>query len=103
MDETQQGVRATLLPYLDPVEHEALMGEPNKAAQILALPSAHLERLLRRGLIEDFRHMEVQGPFPATRVSLPGDTRPGRYVARAIAIGDGLRDEARVRISVGRR
>lgn len=42
VDETQQGVRAALLPYLDPVAHEALMGEPSKAAQILALQSAHL-------------------------------------------------------------
>ncbi len=59
-------------------------------------------QLLRVGAADGRVFRKLQGPFPATRVSLPRDTRPGRYVARAIAIGDGLRDEARVRISVGR-
>lgn len=36
------------------------MGKTNKAAQILALQSTHLRLLLEKGLIEDFRHMELE-------------------------------------------
>ena len=36
------------------------MSKSNKATQIIALQSAHLKRLLELGLIEDFRHMEMQ-------------------------------------------
>jgi ion channel-forming bestrophin family protein len=59
IDEHQRDVGAALLPYLDAAEHAAVMASSSKAAQILALQSAHLERLLRRGIIEDFRHMEM--------------------------------------------
>ncbi len=56
------------------------MGEPNKAAQILALPSAHLERLLRRGLIEDFRHMEALEPLTVRHLSTRDESYKLRYL-----------------------
>ncbi len=59
VDELQRDVASALLPYLAPDEHARVLAQSNKSAQILALQSAHLERLLRRGLIEDFRHMEL--------------------------------------------
>ena len=59
IDEQEGELGSALLPYLDPTEHAEVMTRSNKAAQILALQSAHLERLRRRGLIEDFRHMEM--------------------------------------------
>jgi putative membrane protein len=58
-DEQQRDLGTALLPYLDATEHAAVMSGSNKAAQILALQSAHLERVRRRGLIEDSRHMDM--------------------------------------------
>lgn len=59
VDEVQHDLHAALLPYLDVSEHAAVMAQSNKAAQILALQSAHLERLRRRGVIDDLRHVEM--------------------------------------------
>jgi ion channel-forming bestrophin family protein len=59
VDEHTHTMSDALTSYLDSHEHALVMSRSNKAAQILALQSAHLERLLRRGLIEDFRHMEL--------------------------------------------
>lgn len=41
-------------------EYTLVMSQTNKAAQIIALQSAHLKKLLQAGLIEDFRHMELE-------------------------------------------
>lgn len=49
-----------LRPYLSLEEYEVVMSKTNKAAQIVALQSAHLKDLLELGLIEDFRHMELE-------------------------------------------
>lgn len=49
-----------LKPYLSAEEYELIMKKSNKAAQIIALQSAHLRQLLERGLIEDFRHMDLE-------------------------------------------
>lgn len=46
--------------YLSPEEYEKAMQKSNKAAQILALQSEHLRKLLEQGFIEDFRHMELE-------------------------------------------
>jgi len=55
--ETELG--PALAAHLEPDELERVLASSNKAAQILALQSAHLGRLLRAGWIEDFRHMEL--------------------------------------------
>jgi len=59
VDEQQRDLRIALLPYLDATEHAAVMSGSNETARILGLQSAQLERLRRRGPIEDFRNMEM--------------------------------------------
>lgn len=49
-----------LRPYLSAEEHARVMQSTNRATQIMALQSEHLQHLLEAGLIEDFRHMELQ-------------------------------------------
>jgi putative membrane protein len=49
-----------LAAYLSPQEISVIMGKTNKAAQLISMQSEELRKLLERGLIEDFRHMELQ-------------------------------------------
>jgi putative membrane protein len=60
VDEHNNKVEEALRPYLSVDEYVKVMGCHNKAAQILALQSAHLKELEKLGLIEDFRHMELE-------------------------------------------
>jgi putative membrane protein len=60
VEEHRGNVRDALAAYLTPAELELVMHTSNKAAQIIALQSDNLRKLLERGLIEDFRHMELQ-------------------------------------------
>lgn len=53
-------LRKDLSVYLTSEEVEFIMTKSNKAAQIIALQSAELRKLLEAGLIEDFRHMELE-------------------------------------------
>lgn len=46
--------------FLAPEEVAFVMSKTNKAAQLIAMQSEELRKLLERGLIEDFRHMELQ-------------------------------------------
>jgi len=59
--EEQTGKLADAIkPYLTEEEYKLVMSKSNKAAQIIALQSEHLRKLLDLGLIEDFRHMELE-------------------------------------------
>ena len=49
-----------LSKYLSPEEQDYVLSKKNKAAQIVSLQSTHLRTLLEQGLIEDFRHMEME-------------------------------------------
>jgi ion channel-forming bestrophin family protein len=49
-----------LLHYLSEEDVKLIMSKTNKAAQIISMQSAHLKELLDKGLIEDFRHMELE-------------------------------------------
>ena len=49
-----------LVPYLSAEERAEIEPMSNKPTQILALQSAQLRELKFRGLIEDFRHMEME-------------------------------------------
>ncbi len=49
-----------LKPYLSNEEYQIILSKSNKAAQILSLQSKKLRELLELGLIEDFRHMELE-------------------------------------------
>jgi putative membrane protein len=57
--EHESTVDSELAKYLAPDEMKRVAGVQNKAVQIIALQSEHLVRLLERGCIEDFRHMEL--------------------------------------------
>jgi putative membrane protein len=60
VEEQDTKMSDALKPYLSASEYEKIMLSSNKAAQILALQSEHLKKLLMEGLIEDFRHMELE-------------------------------------------
>lgn len=49
-----------IAPHLTDAECEYLQSKKNKAAQLISLQSRHLRTLLAQGLIEDFRHMELE-------------------------------------------
>lgn len=59
--EEQDGTLADAVrPYLSEEEYLRIQSKSNKAVQILALQSEHLRQLLEQGLIEDFRHIELE-------------------------------------------
>lgn len=60
VEEQDGNMQEALKKYLTPEEFDSVMSKTNKAAQILALQSRHLETLLNQGLIEDFRHMDLE-------------------------------------------
>ncbi|MFN3849689.1 MAG: bestrophin family protein [Spirosomataceae bacterium] len=60
VEEHNQKVEDVLKKYLDEDEFQLILKKNNKAAQIMALQSKHLKELLDKGLIEDFRHMELE-------------------------------------------
>ncbi len=47
-------------PYISNTEYEYLLTKGNKASHILSLQSKNLLKLKSSGLIEDFRHMELE-------------------------------------------
>ncbi len=50
-----------LTGYLSPAEKTYILSKKNRATQIISLQSKELRELLEKGLIEDFRHMELEG------------------------------------------
>lgn len=60
VEEQDNKLEDVLKPYLSESEFQQVMSKTNKAAQVLALQSSHLKRLLLAGYIEDFRHMELE-------------------------------------------
>ena len=59
VEEQEGSLMEALKPYLPAEQIAQLQNKQNKAAQILALQSEHLRKLLEQGFIEDFRHMEL--------------------------------------------
>jgi len=59
--EHQYSVEEELGPYLSKEECERVCSKSNKSTQIIALQSKQLRHLRTRNLIEDFRHMEMEG------------------------------------------
>lgn len=53
-------LRKDLASYLTEEEVTFIMSKSNKAAQLISMQSDQLRHLLEQGLIEDFRHMELQ-------------------------------------------
>jgi putative membrane protein len=60
VDEHKNKMQDALKPYLHETEYKLVLSATNKAASLLALQSAQLKELLDKGLIEDFRHMELE-------------------------------------------
>lgn len=60
VEEHNKKLEHELIHHLSESEFKMIMSKSNKAAQIIALQSAKLKQLLDRGLIEDFRHMELE-------------------------------------------
>lgn len=60
VEEHDGSMETELLKYIPPEDIKQIMTKSNKAAQIIALQSAQLKELLDKGLIEDFRHMELE-------------------------------------------
>lgn len=53
-------IEEVLPEFLSPGELAALDGKSNRATQVLAMQTLDLKNLRERGLIDDFRHMELQ-------------------------------------------
>lgn len=53
-------IEEVLREFLSPEEMSALEGKTNKATQVLGFQAMDLQYLRERGLIDDFRHMELQ-------------------------------------------
>lgn len=60
VDEHENKLENVLKQYLNNEEYELIITKSNKAAQIIALQSEHLKKLLEQGFIEDFRHMDLE-------------------------------------------
>ena len=60
IDEHNQKLEDAIKPYLSTDEYDQVISKTNRATQINALQSSHLRRLLEAGLIEDFRHIDLQ-------------------------------------------
>ncbi len=50
-----------LQKYLPDSEYEYIMAKGNRASHLVSLQSRHMRELKEEGLIDDFRHMELQG------------------------------------------
>jgi len=48
-------------PYISEQDYTYVMNKGNKASHLLSVQSAELKKLKSKGLIDDFRHMELQG------------------------------------------
>jgi putative membrane protein len=58
--EHRYSLEEELAPYLSEAELEYVLSKSNKATQLISLQSKQLRQLRTRGLIEDFRHMEME-------------------------------------------
>jgi len=58
--EHRYSLEEELEPYLSKDEFDYVLSKSNKPAQLISLQSKQLRQLRTRGLIEDFRHMEME-------------------------------------------
>ncbi len=58
--EEQSSIEEDLTPYLSDEEKAYALSKGNRASHIISLQSTELKTLKLRGLIDDFRHMEMQ-------------------------------------------
>jgi putative membrane protein len=61
VEEQEGDLKTELLKYLPAEEVDVIMSKTNKAAYIISMQSEQLKHLfMHKGLIEDFRHMELE-------------------------------------------
>lgn len=60
VSEHTEKIEQALKPYLTAEELKSVLSKTNKAAQIISLQSNALRDLYKKGLIDDFRHMELE-------------------------------------------
>ncbi len=60
VEEHTRKLEDAIKPYLTDEEFLFVMSKSNRATHIISLQSAHLRKLLDAGLIEDYRHMELE-------------------------------------------
>ena len=60
VDELENKVEDAITGLVTPEEKMLVLGKANPAVQLISLQSKDLRELLDRGLIEDFRHMELE-------------------------------------------
>ncbi len=58
--EDETPLETAIAPYISAKEKETIFAKGNRASQILGIQSTRLRELFQRGLIEDFRHMEMK-------------------------------------------
>ena len=58
--EFKYSLEEELEPYVSKSDFQYILSKTNKATQTISLQSNHLKALRKRGLIEDFRHMEME-------------------------------------------
>jgi putative membrane protein len=52
-------ITEAIKPYMSDIEYKEVFTKGNKASQLLGIQSKRLKELMDKGLIEDFRHMEM--------------------------------------------
>ena len=60
MLEQETPLEEAIDPYLSAAEKSEILAKGNKASQILGVQSRRLKELRQKGLVEDFRHMELE-------------------------------------------
>ena len=60
VSEHKYTLEEVLKPYVSNEDYEYLMSKTNKSTHAISLQSKQLKALRKRGLIEDFRHMEME-------------------------------------------
>ncbi|MEO1451368.1 MAG: bestrophin family ion channel [Bacteroidota bacterium] len=53
-------IEEELKPHLSEADHQYVLSKKNRATHLLNLQSLQLKRLRRQGLIDDFRHMQME-------------------------------------------
>lgn len=59
--EKQSNLADELKPLLSVSEQEYVLSKKNRATQLISLQSKHLRELSEQGLLDDFRHVEMEG------------------------------------------
>ncbi|MBC8753896.1 hypothetical protein H2O64_04390 [Kordia sp. YSTF-M3] len=57
--EDEEPISEIIKPYISQKEHDEIFAKGNQASQLLGIQSKRLKELKQKGLIDDFRHMEM--------------------------------------------